>query len=379
MDRSFSIPSSMADDTKTTSTRPPFCWDTTWAPSSYGWQPSVLYSQHFGLPPLLDSRDLSWMGNLFRKLGSSSWPGYTRASGSLSMKVHRELSEGVSEVYAEQCKWTVSLDVNHFAPADLTIRTQSGFLVIEGKHEERQDEHGYISRSFIRKYKLPLGVDAETIQSCLSGEGILTVEAKLSSAPQPADVAIPVQVEVATLEDKQEEGLQGEEAAEGDEDATQPTVPPEPEEKPEDESLAQQTGDDDRLHPTAPTLDEPSPGGAAEGQQEEKSQTELIPEEKEQEEVSEEKAEDAGEAQEEVEEPADQPEATQAPDAVTPQLEEKAEAEADEEFQEPVEEEEAQVPEAELEQPAVGQTQEEIPSQLEVQPQVVLEEKLEVK
>lgn len=28
-------------------------------------------------------------------------------------------------------------------------------LVIEGKHEERMDEHGYIARQFTRKYFMP--------------------------------------------------------------------------------------------------------------------------------------------------------------------------------------------------------------------------------
>ncbi|XP_017566652.1 heat shock protein 67B1 [Pygocentrus nattereri] len=378
---------SMADDPKPTSTKPQSFCDATWSPVSYGWQPSLLYNQHFGLPPLLDSRDLSWMENLFRKLGSSSWPGYTRASRVMSMKVHRELSEGVSEVYTEQCKWTVSLDVNHFAPTELTVRTQSGFLVIEGKHEERQDEHGYISRCFTRKYKLLSGVDAETIRSFLTGDGILTVEAKLTSAPQPADITIPVQVEAPTVEGKQEDDLQGEETAEGEgippseQDASQSTVPPGLEKKPEDESEAQPTESDERLHPTAPAIEgeeTPKPSTAAESQQEEKPEKEPMPEE-EQQQVSEEKVEDAGEAPEEAQESTEQPEAVQDPYTVTPQLEEKAEAVSDGDVQEPEGEGEVQLAEAESEQPATGQTQEEIPSQLEVQPQVVLEEKMEAK
>ncbi|XP_036454306.1 heat shock protein 67B1 [Colossoma macropomum] len=377
----------MADEPKPTSTKPQSFCDATWSPVSYGWQPSVLYNQHFGLPPLLDSRDLSWMENLFRKLGSSSWRGYTRASRVMSIKVHRELSEGVSEVYTEQCKWTVSLDVNHFAPTELIVRTQTGFLVIEGKHEERQDEHGYISRCFTRKYKLPSGVDVETMQSFLTGDGILTVEAKLTSVPQPADITIPVQVEAPTVEGKQEDDLQGEETAEGEgippseRDDSQPTVPPGAETKPEDESEAQQPESDDRLHPTAPTVEgeeEPTPSTAEEGQPEEKAQKELMPEE-EQVEVSEEKVEDAGEAPEEVQEPAEQPEAAQAPDTVTSQLEEKAEAVSDGDVQEPEGEGEVQLAEAEIEQPATGQTQEEIPSQLEVQPEVVPEEMMQTK
>ncbi|XP_072521096.1 uncharacterized protein [Salminus brasiliensis] len=377
----------MADEIQPTSSRPQFCSEATWSPPSCGWQPSVLYNQHFGLPPLLDSRDLSWMENLFRKLGSSSWSGYTRTSRAvMSMKVHRELSEGVSEVYVEESKWMVSLDVNHFAPTELAVRMQTGFLVIEGKHEERKDEHGYISRSFLRKYKLPLGIVPESIQSCLSGDGILTIEAKITSVPLPADITIPVQVEVPSLEDKQEDGLQREGLAEGDEipvaegDASQPPVPAGPEEKPEDESVSQQIHYDERLHPSAPTVEgeqEPIPSRAAEDQQEaiSEEQTELLQKKEEDlptEEVSEEKVEDAGEAAQEVQELAEQLEVTQVPDAVTasPQLEDQVEA---------VPEGEIQEPEADREQPTTGQTQEEILAQVEVQPQVMLEEQLQAK
>uniref|UniRef100_A0A4W4FGG6 SHSP domain-containing protein n=1 Tax=Electrophorus electricus TaxID=8005 RepID=A0A4W4FGG6_ELEEL len=166
----------------------------------YGWRPSLLYSQHFGLPPVLDSRDLLWLESVVRKLGDSSWPGYARASALAppadqpGSKVHREMGGGLSEVYDQHGKWKVSLDVNHFAPSEIAVKMEGGFLEITGKHDERQDAHGYISRCFIRKYKLPVGVDAETIQSFLSGDGILSVEASFPDIPKPADVVIPVQV-----------------------------------------------------------------------------------------------------------------------------------------------------------------------------------------
>ncbi|XP_011789950.1 PREDICTED: heat shock protein beta-1-like, partial [Colobus angolensis palliatus] len=36
-------------------------------------------------------------------------------------------------------RWRVSLDVNHFAPDELTVKTKDGVVEITGKHEERQD------------------------------------------------------------------------------------------------------------------------------------------------------------------------------------------------------------------------------------------------
>ncbi len=61
----------------------------------------------------------------------------------------------------------------------LQVRTVEHNLLIEGKHEERPDEHGYISRQFTRKYVLPKNVDPATVVSNLSHDGNLTVQVEL--------------------------------------------------------------------------------------------------------------------------------------------------------------------------------------------------------
>ena len=50
-------------------------------------------------------------------------------------------------------------------------------MLTEGKHEERQDEHGYISRHFVRKYKIPEDVDVQKLKSKLSSDGVLSIVA----------------------------------------------------------------------------------------------------------------------------------------------------------------------------------------------------------
>jgi crystallin alpha B len=52
-----------------------------------------------------------------------------------------------------------------------------------GKHEEKQDEHGFVSRHFTRKYQLPPSYKPDNVQSTLSSDGILTISA---AAPEPA-------------------------------------------------------------------------------------------------------------------------------------------------------------------------------------------------
>lgn len=49
-----------------------------------------------------------------------------------------------------------------------------------------QDDHGFISREFLRKYRVPAGVDPANITSSLSSDGVLTITAprKQSDVPE---------------------------------------------------------------------------------------------------------------------------------------------------------------------------------------------------
>src|SRR6185437_10835082 len=46
----------------------------------------------------------------------------------------------------------VQLDVSQFTPDEIKVRVLGRDVIIDGKHEERRDDHGYISRSFRRRY-----------------------------------------------------------------------------------------------------------------------------------------------------------------------------------------------------------------------------------
>jgi crystallin alpha B len=78
------------------------------------------------------------------------------------------------------------LDVHIFQPDEITVKTVNNFVVVEGKHEERQDGHGLISRQFRRRYKLPDDTDADTVVSQLSSDGVLTICAPKKSLPPPS-------------------------------------------------------------------------------------------------------------------------------------------------------------------------------------------------
>ncbi|KAK1131433.1 Protein lethal(2)essential for life [Melipona bicolor] len=71
----------------------------------------------------------------------------------------------------------VILDVQQFSPEEITVKTVGNDVIVEAKHEERQDEHGFVSRHFVRRYVLPPSHDVINITSSLSSDGVLTITA----------------------------------------------------------------------------------------------------------------------------------------------------------------------------------------------------------
>lgn len=111
-------------------------------------------------------------------------------------KVFQELEEqvgGSAKVEEAQDKYRVIVDVQQFAPEEITVRTDDKCITIEGKHEEKKDQHGYISRHFVRRYQLPQGYDIDHIKPSLSSDGILTVTAPKIGLPAPGERIVPIE------------------------------------------------------------------------------------------------------------------------------------------------------------------------------------------
>lgn len=75
----------------------------------------------------------------------------------------------------------VNMDVQHYKPEAISVKAiNNSVVIIDGKHEERQDQHGFIKRQFTRRYQLPKGLHSDDVVSSLSSDGILTVKAPAS-------------------------------------------------------------------------------------------------------------------------------------------------------------------------------------------------------
>ncbi|XP_055975617.1 alpha-crystallin A chain [Sorex fumeus] len=98
--------------------------------------------------------------------------------------IHLALLSGMSEVRSEPGRFTVSLDVTHFLPEELAVSVRGDFLEIQGRHAERQDAHGCVSREFCHRYQLPPDVDRTALICTLASNGML-----ICSGPRVASEA----------------------------------------------------------------------------------------------------------------------------------------------------------------------------------------------
>lgn len=128
-------------------------------------------------------------------------------------------------MHLEKDRYVIYVDVKHFSPDELSVSVSDDFITVHGKHEDRQvrganltpenkfshtvlmhslilfqDDHGYVSREFLRKYRLPSGVTCAEVTSSLSCDGVLTITAPRSS-PGP-ERNIPISCEDGTQKQK---------------------------------------------------------------------------------------------------------------------------------------------------------------------------------
>ncbi|CAG9109255.1 hypothetical protein JYU34_019886 [Plutella xylostella] len=143
-------------------------------------RPRRLLDQHFGLA-LTPEDFLSMAGPAASREYYRPWRHLAAAARDLG-----------SNIKADKDQFQVNLDVQHFSPEEISVKTADGFIVIEGKHEEKKDQHGFVSRQFTRRYSLPEGCDPDAVESKLSSDGVLTVVAPRKPQAVQGERSVPI-------------------------------------------------------------------------------------------------------------------------------------------------------------------------------------------
>lgn len=135
----------------------------------------TMYDQHFGLG-LLDDDLILEPPRHHHLRHNNHFPLLLRQYQRPS-RLSSASQSGLSHIQNDKKNFKVNLDVQQFKPNEVSVKVVDGYVVVEGKHEERSDEHGFISRQFTRRYKVPDNVDVAAITSTLSSDGVLSIGA----------------------------------------------------------------------------------------------------------------------------------------------------------------------------------------------------------
>ncbi|XP_071239187.1 alpha-crystallin A chain-like [Salvelinus alpinus] len=133
----------------------------------------------FDLPPTLPTSGISWervlpplLPRLNRTFGLSS---FTPSELLTPVTEHT----GPAQVCCDHSQFTVQVDVKHFNPEELMVKVTGEFVEVQGKHKEKKDGLGLVTRQFNQRYRIPEGVDSMALESAVSPEGILIISAPM--------------------------------------------------------------------------------------------------------------------------------------------------------------------------------------------------------
>ncbi|KAL7303725.1 hypothetical protein TKK_0003858 [Trichogramma kaykai] len=135
----------------------------------------LLSRYYYALPPSI-LRDRTGVGSV-----SSLLDNYYRPWNELLRQQDRDQRRGISRVKYDDNEFRVHLDVQQFKPEEIEVSVdeERRHLVVKAKHEEKKDEHGLISRQFVRRYALPDRAELDRVASEISSDGVLTIQAPL--------------------------------------------------------------------------------------------------------------------------------------------------------------------------------------------------------
>ncbi|XP_054000695.1 protein lethal(2)essential for life-like [Hylaeus anthracinus] len=92
---------------------------------------------------------------------------------------------GASTVKDDKDKFRVDLDVQHFGPDEINVKVADHCVTVEGRHEEKADDHGWVARQFSRRYIVPEQCDIEQVSAKLSSDGVLSIIVPRKEKPLP--------------------------------------------------------------------------------------------------------------------------------------------------------------------------------------------------
>ncbi|XP_067825316.1 heat shock protein 30C-like [Heptranchias perlo] len=94
--------------------------------------------------------------------------------------------------------FSLSLDVQQFSPEELKVKVLGRKVLVTGKHETKSDDgsgcYSYKYEEIRREFQLPEDVKPQALNSCLSQDGRLKVQAPRLALPAVNERTVPINI-----------------------------------------------------------------------------------------------------------------------------------------------------------------------------------------
>lgn len=129
------------------------------------------------------------------------WPWSQLIRAAAALDVEDALEE--PQIISDNEKFQVNLNVRRFKPDELRIKVKNRYIIVEGKHKEKDDIQKFMANHFVQRFVLPPGSKQEEVTAVLK-ENVLTVSVpKHELPPPPPEREVPIEVRLPEkLEDK---------------------------------------------------------------------------------------------------------------------------------------------------------------------------------
>ncbi|XP_034834035.1 protein lethal(2)essential for life-like [Maniola hyperantus] len=134
------------------------------------------------------------------------WPWSQLIRAAAALDIEESLED--PQIISDSEKYQVNLSVRRFKPDELKIKVKNRYIIVEGRHKEKDSDKKFMANHFVQRFVLPLGTKQEEVKAVFNEKGVLSITAPKHELPPPLperevpiDVILPEE-KVEKLEDE---------------------------------------------------------------------------------------------------------------------------------------------------------------------------------
>ncbi|XP_034832066.1 protein lethal(2)essential for life-like [Maniola hyperantus] len=134
------------------------------------------------------------------------WPWSQLIRAAAALDIEESLED--PQIISDSEKYQVNLSVRRFKPDELKIKVKNRYIIVEGRHKEKDSDKKFMANHFVQRFVLPLGTKQEEVKAVFNEKGVLSITAPKHELPPPLpEREVPIEVilpeeKVEKLEDE---------------------------------------------------------------------------------------------------------------------------------------------------------------------------------